>query len=173
MKLFLTGKPRCGKSTVIAKVIEILKRKGLKVGGFLTPEKRVGNKRIGFSVKDIYSGSEGVLASVEQKTGLVVGKYRVNLEGFESIAMPALEFALKNCDLVCIDEIGKMEWFSSRFREKIREVLASDKTVVAVVHREFAGEFKKYGEVVEVTIENREHLPEEIVRKVMSGSAQN
>jgi nucleoside-triphosphatase len=163
VKVFLTGLPGCGKSTVLLKAIEILKQKGLKIGGIITPEKRVGEKRVAFLVKDIYSGKEGILASVDQKFGPRLGKYKINLEDFEKVALPALEFAIKNCDLIAIDEIGKMEYFSEKFKQKVFEILNSDKKVIAVLHRNFVPQFKNYGKIFEVTKENRESLPDKIV----------
>lgn len=172
MKIFLTGPPGSGKSTVLMKTIELLKKKGMKVGGMITPEIRERGRRIGFGVKDVYSGKEGILASIDQKTGPKVGKYRVNLEDFERIALPALDSALKGCDVVCIDEVGRMEWFSKNFRNKVYEIFASGKKVVAILHREFVSKFKDYGEVIKVVPENREKLPEDIVNK-LDGSAQS
>lgn len=172
MNIFLSGKPGCGKSTVLMKIIELLKQKGLKVRGFVTPEIRKGSKRLGFSVKDVYSGEEGTLASVELKTGPRLGKYRVDVESFERVALNALDFAVKECDFCCIDELGKMEFFSKKFKEKIYEILNSDKKVIACLHRNFVGEFRKYGKVIEVITENRDKLPEEIAEE-LSGPEQN
>jgi nucleoside-triphosphatase len=166
MRIFLTGYPGSGKSTVLMKVIELLKQKGLKVGGFVTPELRERNKRVGFCVEDIHSVRKGILASTEVKTGPKLGKYKINVKEFENIALKALDFAVENCDLVAIDEIGKMEWFSEKFREKIIEILNSEKPVIAVLHRNFVNRFKKYGKVIEVTLANREKLPEEIVKEM-------
>jgi nucleoside-triphosphatase len=163
MKVFITGLPGCGKSTVLMKVIQLLREKGLKVGGIITPEIRVEGKRIAFAVRDIYSGKEGILASVEQKTGPRLGKYRVNLESFEEVALLALNFALKECDIVAIDEIGKMEFFSEKFKEKVYEIIRSNKPLIAVVHRNYVKEFRNFGKMILVTKENRDELPEMIL----------
>lgn len=164
MKIFLTGKPGSGKSTVLIKIIDLLKQRGLKVGGIITPEIRKQAKRIGFLVKDLYSKDEGILASVDLKSGQRLGKYKVNLKDFERISLRALDFALKECDLIAIDEIGKMEFFSLRFKEKILEILNSDKKMIACLHRNFVPKFKDFGKIVEVTPENRERLAKEIVK---------
>jgi nucleoside-triphosphatase len=164
MRIFLTGQPGSGKSTVLIKTIDLLKQRGLKVGGIITPEIRKERKRIGFLVKDIYSGREGILASIDQKFGPRLGNYHINLEEFERIALPALDFAVKKCDLIAIDELGKMEFFSLKFKEKIFEILNSDKKVIACLHRNFVNQFKNFGKIIEVTFENREKLPEEILK---------
>ena len=172
MKIFLTGSPGSGKSTVLMNVIDILKKKGLKVGGFITPEIRIRGKRIGFKVVDINSNAEGILASIDQKHGSRVGKYRVNLEDFERVSLKALDFAMKECDIICVDEIGKMELFSTRFKDKIEEMLKIKKPFVCVIHRNLVYAYKKYGNLIYVTPENREKLPNSIV-KLVYGSTQN
>ena len=59
MNVFLAGRLQSCKSTVIAKIIDILKKNRLKVGGFISPEIVVNDKRIGFKVVDVYSEEEG------------------------------------------------------------------------------------------------------------------
>ncbi|MDI6826110.1 MAG: NTPase [Candidatus Aenigmarchaeota archaeon] len=161
--IFISGPPRSGKSTVLMKVIDILKKKGLKVGGFITPEIRVRGKRIGFKVVDIHSNAEGILANVDQKTGPRLGKYRVNIPDFERVALGALDFAVNECDICVVDEIGKLEFFSEKFREKIIEILKFQKPVIAVLHRSFVDDFKGYGKIITVDLENRGKLHEKII----------
>lgn len=168
MKIFLTGLPGSGKSTVLMKVIELLRQMGLKVGGIATPEMRESGRRTGFLVKDIWSEREGIMASVGQKTGPTVSKYGVDVKGFERIALPALDFAVKSCDVCCVDEIGRMEFFSPKFKERIHEIVKIDKPMIAVLHRDFVDQFRQYGKVIDVTPESRSGLPEEIVKKLQT-----
>jgi len=166
MKIFLTGKPRCGKSTVLIKIIDILKKKGLNVGGFISPEVRIKGDRAGFKVVDIYSSEEGILASTNLETGPQVGKYRVNLDDFERVALRALDFAMKECDIICIDELGTMELFSQKFKEKMEKILDLEKPVIVVLHRNLVNKYRKYGKVIYVTPENRDKIPEEIIASI-------
>ncbi|MGC8935553.1 MAG: NTPase [Thermoproteota archaeon] len=168
MKIFLTGFPRSGKSTVLIKAVELLRTKGLKVGGIATPEIVESKRRVGFYVKDIYSGETEVFASINFKFEPRLGKYGVNISAFDRVAIKAIDFAVENCDIVCVDEIGKMEFFSKRFKDKIRSLMLLDKPIVAVLHRDFVSQFERYGEVIEVTPANREKLPEELVNRIVS-----
>ncbi|MEM5773112.1 MAG: NTPase [Candidatus Aenigmatarchaeota archaeon] len=166
MKIFLTGRAGSGKSTVLLKAIELLKNKGLKVGGIVTPEIREEGKRVGFYVKDVFSQAMEVFASVDFKIEPKLGKYGIDVEAFEKVALPAIDFAIENCDVVVIDEIGKMEFFSENFKKKIFALVLLDKPLIAVLHRNFVKQFKQFGEILEVNQENREKLPEELARSI-------
>lgn len=167
MKVFLTGRPGSGKSTVLMRVIDRLKAEGRKVGGITTPEVRVGGRRVAFRVVDLSSGNEGVLASVDRLAGPRVGRYRVDVPDFERVALPALDFALEECDLICVDELGTMEFFSEAFKEKVRDALRSEKPFIAVVHRNYARFYGKAGILIQVTPENRETIAETITQKIL------
>ncbi|MEM5879112.1 MAG: NTPase [Candidatus Aenigmatarchaeota archaeon] len=166
MKIFLSGRAGSGKSTVLSKTVELLKSKGLKVGGIVTPEIREEGKRVGFYVKDVFSQAMEVFASVDFKIEPKLGKYGIDVEAFEKIALPAIDFAIENCDVVAIDEIGKMEFFSENFKKKIFALVLLDKPLIAVLHRNFVKQFKQFGEVLEVNQENREKLPEELTKSI-------
>jgi nucleoside-triphosphatase len=147
MKFLISGPPASGKSTLVLKLIEFLKNKGKKIGGIVSPEVRERGIRVGFKIVDLLSLKEKVFASINYKTKYKVGKYFVNVEYFEEIAIPALEMAEKECDVIVIDEIGKMELFSEKFEKKVECILKCDKIVVATVHRNYIEKYKNYGKV--------------------------
>jgi nucleoside-triphosphatase len=60
-----------------------------------------------------------------------VGRYRVDLAAFEALALPAMDPMRATEPLIVIDEIGKMECFSVRFRELVVAVLESNRAVLA------------------------------------------
>ena len=165
----MTGPPRCGKTTVLLKVVSELRRRGLRVGGITTPEVREGGRRVGFRVLDIYTGESGRLAWAGLRSRFRVGRYGVDVEDFERVAVPALERAVRECDVVCVDEIGRMELYSRRFEKALAEVLESGKPFVATLHRALVGRYGGLGELIWVTPENRDHLPRRIVQKVLGG----
>ncbi|HLC01232.1 MAG TPA: nucleoside-triphosphatase, partial [Candidatus Bathyarchaeia archaeon] len=92
--LFITGSPGVGKTTVLTKIINILKEKGYNVGGMISNEVREGGTRVGFEILDLSNQKRGWLAHVNQKIGPMVGKYRVNLENLNNIGAQAITDAI-------------------------------------------------------------------------------
>jgi len=174
-KIFLTGVPGVGKSTVLAKVIEELKRRGMKVGGMVTQEARQHNVRVGFKITDVLTGREGWLARVRQRVSPRVGKYAVDLEGLEGIGVQAIREALENPEVsvLAIDELGPMELFSSRFKDAVRQGIASGKTLIGTIHYRandpLLREIRTTPDVkiITVTKENRSVLSRDIVEELM------
>ncbi|MBA7604976.1 Nucleoside-triphosphatase THEP1 [subsurface metagenome] len=143
-KILLTGLPGCGKTTAIMKIIENLECE--KVAGFYTQEIRQNNIRKGFCWKRL-DGAEGTLAHVDIKGRFKVGKYGVDVAGFEEAVVPVLDAGRTDVELFVIDEIGKMECLSEKFVVAVRQLFASEKSVLATVAQKGAGfisEVKKY-----------------------------
>jgi nucleoside-triphosphatase len=142
-KILLTGPPGCGKTTAVITIAEKLKRN--KVTGFYTKEIRENNIRKGFSWKRL-DGPAGTLAHVGIRGHFKVGKYGVDIAGFEEDVVPILD-AQSDAEIFIIDEIGKMECLSDKFTADIRQLFASDKTVLATIAQKGGGlisEVKNY-----------------------------
>jgi len=167
-KFFLTGRPGSGKSTLLLRCVEGLRRLGFTVGGIATPELRREGRRVGFNVVDLASGRRALLAGVEVASSFRVGRYGVDLTGFESVALPALDYAEGSCDVVCIDEIGRMELFSRPFKRRVEELIRGPKPMIAVLHRRYAGTYGGWGTLFHVSPENRERLVQLIARRIES-----
>jgi len=90
--------------------------------------------RVGFSLVDIATGEEGVLAHVHHRGGPKVGRYTVDLRSLEEIGVRAVRRAIGECDLVVIDEIAPMELTASGFVPAVEEALASDKSLLISTH---------------------------------------
>ncbi len=143
-KILLTGLPGCGKTTAIMKIIDALDCE--KAAGFYTREIRQNNVRKGFSWKRL-DGADGILAHIKIKGHWRVGKYGVDVAGFEESVVPILGVEQTDVELFVIDEIGKMECFSEKFVAAVRQLFASEKSVLATVAQKGAGfisEVKKY-----------------------------
>ncbi|KAK9082253.1 hypothetical protein Syun_031605 [Stephania yunnanensis] len=108
----------------------------LKIHGFYSREVREGSERVGFEVVTV-DGKKGSLASStisspESLRWPSVGKYRVDVASFESLVMPELQVK-DDTDLFVIDEVGKMELFSSSFFPAVLNVLNSNIPLLATV----------------------------------------
>ncbi|KAK4409536.1 Cancer-related nucleoside-triphosphatase [Sesamum angolense] len=113
-KCFLvTGPPGVGKTTLIIRVLEALKQwnPSLKIQGFYTRELREGAERVGFEVVTL-DGRRGPLASTnissrESQRWPNVGRYKVDVSSFESLALPELQFLESNIPLLASVPIPK------------------------------------------------------------------
>ena len=126
--ILVTGPPRSGKSTLIEKVVQSISGPAT---GFFTQELREKGQRVGFSITTL-QGKTGVLAHQGIRSAFRVGKYRVNLEDLDQIAVPSMLPSTPD-QIVVVDEIGKMECFSRLFKETLLEVLSSDNLVIGSV----------------------------------------
>ena len=155
--ILVTGPPRSGKSTLIEKVVQSIRRPAI---GFFTQELREKGKRVGFSITTL-QGKTGVLAHQGIKSKFRVGKYGVNLEDLDQIAVPSMLPSTPG-QVVVVDEIGKMECFSRLFKETLLKVLSADNLLigsVAIKGDRFIQSIKERDDVSLVTIsENTRHL---------------
>jgi len=127
--ILICGPPGVGKTTLVKK---ILKNINLRVGGFYTEEIKENNRRVGFKIISL-DNQEGILAHISVKGMKRVGRYGVNIYDLENIGVKSLSQALRDDDLIIIDEIGKMEIFSDKFKEKVLACLNSKKIVLATI----------------------------------------
>ena len=165
--LLLTGRPGVGKTTIVRTVAT---RLGASAGGFYTEEIRERGRRTGFRLVSL-DGKTGILASVNISGPYRVGRYGVHLRDLEQVGVEALLRAIQQpgISVVVIDEIGKMELFSSAFREATLAALDSPKVVLASVMagpQSWVDAIKARADVtlIDVTQANRQALPERIYR---------
>jgi nucleoside-triphosphatase len=121
--------------------------------GFFTREIREGGRRVGFAI-DTLDGKRGILAHRKPESPVRLGTYRVNLGDIARVAVPAMVPESPD-QIVLIDEIGRMECFSSLFRETLVAVLDSPNRVVgsiALKGDQFIEGIKKRHDVVLVPL---------------------
>jgi nucleoside-triphosphatase len=96
-----------------------------------------------------------------------VGKYKVDLAGFEKAIVPILD-AESDTEIFIIDEIGKMECLSYKFITAVRKLFASEKAVFATVAQKGKGlisEVKKYPGINLFHLEHERH--ERIITEIL------
>jgi nucleoside-triphosphatase len=165
--ILITGQPGIGKTTFIKKLAEELK--DLRPSGFYTTEIREAGIRKGFELIS-FDGNKGILSHVDIKSPYRVSKYGVDVEGFENF-LDSMELVDLTTPIVVIDEIGKMECLSEKFRLLVKDILDSDKLLVATIALKGSGmiaDVKKRDDVklFQMNMENREYLVLEILKDI-------
>src|SRR3990172_3168811 len=132
-RVLVAGRPGSGKTTLALRVLEALLDRGEHVSGFTTKEIKRGGRRTGFMVTG-GGGLERTLATVAQHgPGPRVGRYGVDVAAFEDVALLELETGLELGATLVVDEIGKMELLSDRFRDLLPKVFETDR-LLAPIH---------------------------------------
>ncbi len=165
--IFLTGAPSSGKTTVIKKVISRLE---LPATGFYTEEERSGDRRVGFMMKTL-EGKKGYLAHQDIKSDFMIRRYGVSIHNIETIAVSSIS-PVKN-SVIILDEIGKMECYSDIFKKTAIMALDSPNIVIGTITLggdDFIQSVKNRDdiEISEVTLHNRDSLPDLILSKIKS-----
>jgi nucleoside-triphosphatase len=166
--LLLTGRPGTGKTALIK---EALNQTKIKSGGFYTEEIRTGGVRQGFKIVTL-NGQKAILAHVNIQSPYQVSKYKVDIDSLERVGILALRQAMKESDLIIIDEIGKMELLSQQFKEVVVQAVDSGKRVLGTIMlnpHPFADQIKSRPEVrtLVVTRENRSKLLQDVLAHLM------
>lgn len=135
----------------------------------ITEEIRKCGYRVGFLLRDVATGQEGLLAHRHLCTGPEFGKYRICLRDLEEIGAAAIERALEEAELIVIDEVGPMELKSPRFISAVERALASNKHLLVTVHRasnhHLAYRIRhEVDHLIRLTQSNREEKTAEVIR---------
>ena len=125
----LTGRPGCGKTSLIKQAVADFQ---VRAGGFYTEEIRGQGARLGFRLITL-DGQQAILAHTDIQSRYRVSKYGVDIDSLERVGVPALHKAAGQDELVVIDEIGKMELFSARFRESVLAIVNGGKRVLGTI----------------------------------------
>jgi nucleoside-triphosphatase len=166
--ILICGPPGVGKTTLTKKILENI---DLKAGGFYTEEIKENNRRAGFKIISL-DNQEGILAHISVKGMKRVGRYGVNIYDLENIGVKSLSQALRDDDLIIIDEIGKMEIFSDKFKEKVLDCLNSEKFVLATIGIGGDKYISRIKERDDVTVfkmnrENRDELRDKVLSLIL------
>ena len=181
--ILLTGQPKAGKSYTLSKLIESFqKNKNIKIKGMLTNELTFAGTRVGIKIKDIKKEEEELFAIKFFKNDKynpsnlkTLGNYQIDTEALDRIALPIFN-NLENCNLLIIDEIGRMELESEKFKKEIEKVFNISKSenfvILATVPIKddvnFVEELKNRNdtELIELSRENRDDVFKNIFNKI-------
>jgi len=162
--VLLTGPPGCGKTTVVRRVVQALD--GLRLAGFYTQEVRERGQRVGFEIVG-RAGQRCLLAHVDWRSHLRVGRYGVEPDRLEPVIEAELSQSPGDVDVYVLDEIGKMECLCPFFVEAVRRVLDGPAPVLTTIAQKgggFIAEAKARPDVQLVAVDpaNRDDLPDQL-----------
>ena len=180
-KIGITGLPRSGKSAVMEKVLKMLvdertreiKMRGGTVekpilGGLRTEPLLENGERLGYKIIDVVTGEEGIIAHKSIDSRLRVLGYGIDIEELNRVAIPAIDYAQHNCEVLVIDEIGKFSVESEAFVSAVRSALEVDMPTLLPLHKKSRHPLlqdirrRDDGRILEVTPVNRALLPYKI-----------
>lgn len=172
--ILLTGAPGCGKTTVIMRTVEPFEG---QAGGFYTQEIRERGRRVGFGIKTL-AGQSGILAHTNLSHGPKISKYRVNIRDIEQIAVPALQQAGQEADLIICDEIAGMELCSERFKTAVWEALDCSTPLLGTIQRKrhpFLDRIRQLDtvKIIQVSPDNRDELPGQLLTLIRAIGAES
>ncbi|HCX78648.1 MAG TPA: hypothetical protein DG577_04465 [Firmicutes bacterium] len=151
-KLFLTGRPRCGKSSVIQKNLA-----GLPLSGFAMQRLTRDGETWAFRLLDLTQ--EPYVTHLESDTHwddiaismLTPEKWQGTTQVFENNGRQSLEKSLSLSRLVIMDELGIFERGALRFQQAVFNILDSDLPVLGVLknkHTPFLDQVRAHPAVV-------------------------
>ncbi|MEN6319936.1 MAG: NTPase [Syntrophaceae bacterium] len=163
--ILITGPPGIGKTTLIKILSQILPHS--HIAGFYTEEIREKGVRKGFALIS-FSGRKSILSHVDIRSRYRVGKYGVDVSNFEEF-LDGIDFLKPETDLIIIDEIGKMECYSTKFKRLTEQLLDSGKPVIATISMKGGGiieeiKNRSYVKLFVMTQNNRDELLSEILK---------
>lgn len=163
--IIIEGEIKSGKSFVLNKILSKL---NLKYGGFITYPFYINEIRVGFKLKDLLTNEEEIVAIHN-----IDGNLLIFQNVFDDLGVRALENAYEYGDLIVMDELGFLEDESYKFKNKVIEILNSNKRCFVVIKNRktpFLELISKYGKVYKINNENKEQIIEKILSEVFCGS---
>jgi len=158
----LTGMPGSGKTSLVKQVVATMRG---RAGGFYTEEIRSQGIREGFRLVTL-KGETAVLAHINIHSPYCVSKYGVDIQGLETLGVSSLQTAVQRRELVIVDEIGRMELFSSKFKSVVLEIFDSGVKVLGTIMLKpdpWADALKCKPQVQTITV-TRSNQPEVLTR---------
>ena len=181
-KIGITGLPRSGKSAVMQKVVSMLSDERVEemrargddveaaklLGGMRCEPLVEDGERVGFKCINYQTGEEAVMAHKNIDSRTRVLGYGIDPEALDRVAVPAIQEAMDDYEVIVIDEIGKFSVESEAFVEVVRKAMEVDKPTLVTLHKKSRHPLlqdirrRDDARILEVTPVNRALLPYKI-----------
>ena len=157
-----------GKTTLMKRLVQSLRH--APIDGFLTEEFREEEQRMGFWLSPL-DGRQVLLAHRRMENGVRVGLYKVNVAVLDDLAVCVIRRAIEHAFVLFLDELGKMEFCSKKFKDAVQEAFDHGPSVVAtagVGPLPFVEALKRRRdvEIVPLTASNRGAVEEELTARL-------
>lgn len=165
MKIFLTGLPKSGKTTLLTELVKEAKLKR----GLMAEEEVIDGRRTGFNLVD-QLGNTATLARTALPTDYPVGRFYVDLRSLDGFIGHLIDFTPD--ELLFIDEVGQMQLYSEKFKKLVDAYLASENdfigTISAVYEHSFIEKVKSRPDILlcRVTPDNRHELKTALAKAI-------
>lgn len=127
--ILITGLPGAGKTTLIKRLCIIFKE--FNPVGFVTDEIMEDDHIVGYEANNLF-GDNKIFAHTRLKSKVSVGKYKVDVKGFDTFLDQTFSRE-KKTGLYFIDEIAKTVCESKKFSKIILSLLDAKKPVISTV----------------------------------------
>jgi nucleoside-triphosphatase THEP1 len=174
--LLLAGPVGVGKTTVAERVAGLALRQGLACGGLLAPAMLDAcGRKVGIVGVDAATGQRRPLARTDRDLGgPTIGPYSFDAAALEWATAVVMD-ALGNCDLLLVDEIGKLElWQGLGLAPILARLAAGEAQRALILVREslldeLQGRLRGIETIVfEVQEENRNGLPARVLGRFLA-----
>ena len=168
-KIGITGLPNSGKTQLLLKIIEMLEAEEKVVGGMITEVIVFRNRKVGFYVVDWMTKKRRKFAHENIESSIHVEEYGVDMRALDAVGVKAINNAIKEADVIVIDEVGKMEVESRGFVDAVNEAMDCDKPLIMTLHKKSRNpllqDIRRRDDlrILEVTPVNRNLLPYKVM----------
>ena len=133
--IIIQGEIGAGKTRLAERLVTKLRKRGLKVGGIISPRILDGEDTIGYRVLDIETGKEVPFATLNPP-GVSIGKFYLSEDAI-AFARAAIESAIATDQIVFLDEVGRLELDGKGHADALRMLLRSGAIPVLLVRTKF------------------------------------
>jgi nucleoside-triphosphatase THEP1 len=110
MLALLTGEIGCGKTTACQRALDLLRARGVRPSGLLTPPRlNATGVKIGIDALDVMTGEQRRLADYAPNGGTTVGNYSFDADTLAWVIARLRAAVAAGPDLLVVDEIGPLE----------------------------------------------------------------
>jgi len=166
--ILLVGPPRVGKTTVVQKVLSLVKT---RCGGFFTQAADKAAFYTNFRLVTVDGPNRDIPESDLIRRFDIPSLLGFNVEDLENRGRGSISKALETCDVVVIDQLGTLEAASAVFRTLVSQVLDSSRICLATMglsHDPFLVGIRNREDVtiMDVCLANRSTLAEEVSARI-------